>query len=136
MKAILFAVMLAAFGSPAATGDVQVVANSALTVSELRADELKDIFLGGRTSVGGVGVEAVFAESGAAHETFLRTYLGKSDTTLRNYFKTLVFTGRGTQPKAFGSDAEVLKYVASTKGAIGYVSASADTAGVKRVQVR
>ena len=25
-------------------------------------------------------------------------------------------------PKAFATDAEVLKYVASTKGAIGYVS--------------
>ena len=136
MTSLLFVVMLAAFGRPAVTADVQVIANSTLAVTELRSDEVRDIFMGSRTSVAGVAVEPVFEESGAAHETFLKTYLGKSDAALRNHFKTLVFTGRGTQPKAFASDAEVLKYVAATKGAIGYVSASADTTGAKKVQVK
>jgi len=136
MKAILFAVMLAASGASGATADVQVIANGNLSVTELSADQVKDIFLGTRTAIGGVAVEPVFEESGAAHEMFLKTYIGKSDSALRNYFKTLVFTGKGTQPKAFASDAEVLKYVASTKGAIGYVSASADTTGAKKVQIK
>ena len=136
MKAILFAAMLAASGASGATADVQVIANGNLSVTELSADQVKDIFLGTRTAIGGVAVEPVFEESGAAHEMFLKTYIGKSDSALRNYFKTLVFTGKGTQPKAFASDAEVLKYVASTKGAIGYVSASADTTGAKKVQIK
>src|SRR4029450_4507174 len=102
----------------------------------LRADEVRDIFMGARTAVGGVAVEPVFEESGAAHELFLKTYLGKSDSALPNHFKTLVFTGRGTQPKAFASDAEVLKYVAATKGAIGYVSAPADPPGARKGLVK
>ena len=136
MKALIFVVMLASFGAPGATEDVQIIVNPGVAVTELRADELKDIFLGTRTAIGGVAVEPVFEESGAAHDAFLKTYIGRSDAALRNYFKTLVFTGRGTQPKAFGSDAEVLKYVAATKGAIGYVSASADTSGARKVHVR
>ena len=50
-------------------------------------------------------------------------YIGKSDTALRNHFKTLVFTGKGSQPRAFATNAEMLNYVMTTKGAIGYVSA-------------
>ena len=136
MTALLLAIMLAAFGTSGTAADVQVIANPNLAVSELTADEVRDVFLGTKTSIQGVAVEPVFEESGAAHETFLKTYIGKSDTALRNYFKTLVFTGKGTQPKAFASDAEVVKYVASTRGAIAYVSASAEVAGAKKIQVR
>jgi ABC-type phosphate transport system substrate-binding protein len=39
-------------------------------------------------------------------------------------------------PKSFGKDAEVVAYVAKTKGAIGYVSADADTAGVKVLDLK
>jgi TonB family protein len=38
-------------------------------------------------------------------------------------------------PKELGSDAEVVDYVARTKGAIGYVSAEASTEGVKILAV-
>ena len=122
--------------APLRAADVQVIANPAVTVSELTANDLKDIFLGNKTSLGGVGVEPVLRLSGETHEEFLQTYIGKSDSALRNHFKTLVFTGKGAQPKAFASDAEVVKYVMSTRGAIGYVSASADTGSAKKIQVK
>jgi ABC-type phosphate transport system substrate-binding protein len=133
---LLLAALVAALAAPAVTSEVQVIANPGITVAALTSDDLKDIFLGAKTAVGGAAVEPVFEQTGAAHEAFLKTYLGKSDVALRNHFKTLVFTGKGAQPKAFASDAEVLKYVASTKGAIGYVKASADTAGAKKILVK
>ena len=39
-------------------------------------------------------------------------------------------------PKQLASDAEVVAYVARTKGAIAYVSAGASTAGVKTLDVK
>ncbi len=39
-------------------------------------------------------------------------------------------------PKALAADSEVVAYVARTKGAIGYVSAGAATAGVKVLDVK
>jgi len=128
--------LLVALAAPMAAADVQVIANPGLSVAELSADDLKEIFLGSKTAVGGGAVEPVFEQSGAAHEAFLKTYVGKSDAALRTHFKTLVFTGKGAQPKAFASDGEVLKYVMATKGAIGYVSPSADTAGAKKIQIK
>ena len=133
---VLCLVLVAALSAPAGGADVQVIAHRDIAATELSAAELKDIFLGNKTAIGGTAVEPVFEESGAAHQAFLRIYLGKSESALRNHFKTLVFTGKGAQPKAFGSDAEVVRYVTRTKGAIGYVSSGADVDGVKKLQVR
>jgi ABC-type phosphate transport system substrate-binding protein len=137
MRAIFIcAAMTVALAAPAAATDVQVIAHPGVSVAELSVADLKEIFLGSKTEVGGGAVQPVFEQSGTAHDEFLKTYLGKSDAALRTHFKTLVFTGKGSQPKAFATDAEVLKFVASTKGAIGYVSGSADTAGAKKIQVK
>jgi ABC-type phosphate transport system substrate-binding protein len=119
-----------------AAAGVQVVANSSVKAASVSNDDLKAVFLGTKKSLpDGSNVEPVLAESGAAHDAFLKDVLGKSDQALRNYFKTLVFTGKGSMPKSFASDAEIIKYVAKTPGAIGYVSASADAAGVKKIAV-
>jgi hypothetical protein len=137
MKRILTMLMLGAAlaAAPVSAADVQVIANSSVA-GELSAADVKDIFLGAKESVGGAAVVPVLASGGATHEAFLKAYVGKSDQALRNHFKSLVFTGKGSMPKSFASDAEVVKYVASTKGAIGYVSGGAELAGVKKIQVK
>ena len=122
--------------SVSAAAGVQVVANPSVHSASVSTEDLKNVFLGTKKSLpDGSNVEPVLAESGAAHDAFLKEVLGKSDQALRNYFKTLVFTGKGSMPKSFASDAEILKYVAKTPGAIGYVSAGADAAGVKKIAV-
>lgn len=135
MKAF-FLLMAFVLAVPVAAADVQVIANPAVGVTEIAADDLKDIFLGAKTTLDGSPVQPVFEQSGATHDTFLKAFVGKSDAALRNHFKTLVFTGKGTQPKAFATDAEVVKYVAATRGAIGYVSAAADTAGTRKLRIK
>jgi ABC-type phosphate transport system substrate-binding protein len=132
---LLFA-LVALLVAPLTAAGVQVIANPDVTIAALTANDVRDIFLGSKTAVGGAKVEPVLRTSGATHDAFLQAYIGKSDTALRNHFKTLVFTGKGAQPKAFASDAEVLKYVMSTPGAIGYVSAAADTGTAKKIQVK
>jgi hypothetical protein len=95
------------------------------------------VFLGTKSTLGdGSAVEPVLGQAGAEQDAFLAKYVGKGDQALRNYLKSLVFTGKGSMPKSFSNDADVVKYVASRKGAIGYVSSAADTAGVKKLQVR
>ena len=76
-------------------------------------------------------MEPVLAKSGAAHETFLRRYLGKNDDVMGTYYRTLIFTGTGAMPRFLDSDAEIVRYVAKTKGAVGYVNIDFPTQGVK-----
>ena len=115
---------------------VKVIANPSVTADSISAGDLKNVFLEDSDSLGGSHVEPVLIKGGPAHEAFLKEYLGKSDTALQAFYRSLVFTGKASMPKILGSDAEVVAYVAKTKGAIGYVSPDASTAGVKTLQVK
>jgi TonB family protein len=80
-------------------------------------------------------VEPVLNKSGAAHDLFLKEFLDLNDEALQTYYRTLVFTGRGSMPKTFSSDDEIVAYVAKTRGAIGYVSAAFSVEGVKTLTI-
>jgi len=117
-------------------GSVKVVANQSVGASAISADELKSVFLEEKNSLNdGTHVEPVLAKGGAAHEAFVKDYLGKSDAALQRHYRSLVFSGKGSMPKAVGSDADVVAYVARTRGAIGYVSSDAPVDGVKTLAV-
>jgi TonB family protein len=120
----------------AAAGDLKIVANASVKADSLSLGELRSVFTAETNSLkDGSHVEPVFQRSGAAHETFLREFLKESSDSLSRRYGALVFTGKASMPKSFDSEAEVLAYVAKTKGAIGYVSASASTEGVKVLEV-
>jgi hypothetical protein len=121
----------------ALAADVKVVANSSVGASSVSSEELKGVFLATKSALAdGSRVEPVLAKGGAAHDAFLKEYLGKTDAALQTYYRSLVFTGKASMPKTLTSDAEVVAYVAKTKGAIGYVSAAAAVAGVKTLEVK
>lgn len=120
----------------ASAADVKVIANSSVGASSISAGDIKDVFLLDKDSLGGSHVEPVLTKGGATHEAFLKSYLGKNDSALQAFYRSLVFTGKASMPKILGSDAEVVAYVAKTKGAIGYVSSGANTEGVKTLQVK
>jgi hypothetical protein len=139
MKKLGLIVMLAAgVGiAPMGAADIQVIANPSVKSASVSVDELKNVFLGNTSSLAdGSKVEPVLAESGAAHDEFLKDVVGKSAPALKNHLKTLVFTGKGSMPKSFASEADIVKYVAKTPGAIGYVSGAADASGVKKVALK
>ncbi len=123
--------------SAALAADLKVIANSSVGASSVSADELKGVFLATKSSLSdGSHVEPVLGKGGPTHEAFLKEYLGKTDAALQTYYRSLVFTGKGSMPKILGADAEVVAYVAKTKGAIGYVGAGASTTGVKTLEVK
>lgn len=141
MKHIIFLSLAAAVGflasATAYAADVKVIANSSVGASSVSVDELKGVFLATKSSLSdGSHVEPVLEKDGPAHEAFLKEYIGKTDSAFETYFRSLVFTGKASMPKTTASDADMVAYVAKTKGAIGYVSAGASTAGVKTLEVK
>jgi TonB family protein len=125
------------FGSVhALAGNVRIIANPSVRTESISASEIKSVFLEERNSLrDGTHVEPVLSKGGPTHAAFLRDYLGQNDDALQNYYRTLVFTGKGSMPKALHSDDEVVAYVARTRGAIGYVSSTAPVDGVKTLAV-
>jgi hypothetical protein len=135
MKLFLLSVFLTACALQAE--DLIVIAHPGVKASEISADDIKLVFLGSKTALSdGSPVTPVLAKDGAVHEAFLKSYVGKSDAALRNHYKSLVFTGKGSMPKTLDSDAAIAAYVASNKGAIGYVAASASTGGAKKLGIK
>ena len=120
----------------AQTAGLKVIANPSVKADSISVGDLKSVFLEDTDSLAGGHVEPVLAKGGPAHEEFLKRYLGKSDSTLQAFYRSLVFTGKGSMPKVLDSDAEMVAYVAKTRGAVGYVSSSANTAGVKTLEVK
>ena len=120
----------------ARAADVKAIANNSVTATSISASDLKDVFLLDKDSLGGSHVEPVLQNSGATHEAFLKEFVGKQNSVLQAYYRSLVFTGKASMPKVTAADAEAVAYVARTKGAVGYVSAAASTEGVKVLAIK
>jgi TonB family protein len=136
LKTFLMLAGLMAMAWQHAPGQIfKVIANKAVQVDEISPAELRSIFLEQTLRFADMAVEPVIEESGPASDAFLRECLGRDRDGLQMYYRTLVFNGRGSMPKTLGSDAEVAAYVAKTKGAIGYVSASSNADSVKTLAI-
>jgi TonB family protein len=121
---------------PVAAANLKVIANSSVRAESITPAELRSIYLEEtRMLSDGSHVEPVLERGGSAHQALLKQYLGRDAESLQDYYRALVFTGRGSMPKTLGSDTEVVEYVARTRGAIGYVSEDTASDGVKTLAI-
>ena len=117
-----------------AQSEVRVIVNSGAGVETIDAKNIEKLFLG-RTKALPDGSKVALATLGntAIHEEFLAAFVNRSSSQFKSHWKKAVFTGQGKPPKEFKTEAEMIKYVAATPGAIGYVGSGADVSGVKVV---
>jgi ABC-type phosphate transport system substrate-binding protein len=114
-----------------------IITNTAVKLVDISKTDLADIFTGAANSFSD-GSRAVPAtlKAGALHEAFLKQYIGKKDLLFRGDWRVLVFSGKATMPKAFATEEELVEYVASVPGAIGYVTVAPRNPQVKSLRVR
>jgi hypothetical protein len=135
-KVALLSGLMVAFGG-LSKSEVVVVANSCLRATRVQAEELREVFNGGRSSLpDGSKVTPVLLKSGPVHESFLKAYIGKSAGAFEASWRKLLFTGRAGLPKVFDSETALLDYVAKTPGAIGYASDAGEHPGIKVLTVQ
>lgn len=72
----------------------------------------------------------------AARRKFTEDVLRRSIAAVKSYWQQQIFSGRDIPPPELESDGAVRDYVLKHRGAVGYVSGSADVSGVKVVAVR
>ena len=108
-----------------------VIANPNVKASDASKADVKDVFTGGSSSLGGTHVTPVLLKAGAANDAFLAAYVGKADAPFRASWRSLVFSGQATMPKSVDSDAAMVEYVAKTPGAVGYIGKDSPHDGVK-----
>lgn len=131
---MLFSLLTSA---PVLAQEVVVIANSSVEVDRLGRGTVSDIYRGNKTSWDdGETIRVAMLKGGGTHETFVRDIVGGTPAQLKNLWKKAVFTGTGTPPKVFKTEADLTKYVASTRGAIGYVNSSTAHGEVKVISLR
>lgn len=122
IKQILFAVLALAFALPGwgtqqAGETIFVIANNALA---LRPDEVRDVFLGQKEIIGNLKVKPI--DNAALHEEFLRRVLNLDSLKYITIWTKKGFRDGADPPLQEFGDAEVIRTVKSTPGAVGYVS--------------
>jgi hypothetical protein len=134
---LLFALLVIGVYGTAQPDEIKIIANPNIEASEISRDDLNRIFLMTKTSLAGAShVEPVLKKTGTLRDLFSEKYLERTNLALMTYYRSLMFSGKAAIPRSFDSDFEVAEFVAKTKGAIGYVSGTADTAGVKTLKVK
>ncbi len=121
------AAMILTFG--VAQADVVVVVSAKSSASKLTKEQVADIFLGRSTSM----VPLDQAAGSPVRDEFYSKVAGQTAAQVKTLWAKLSFSGKGTPPKALGSDEEVKAQLSANPNAIAYMDKSKVDASVKTV---
>ena len=113
--------------------EVVVIANNNVPADSMDRDAVAGIYLGKKTKWNGHAICVGMLREGATHETFVKEIVRTTPQKLRKLWKKVVFSGRGRPPKIFKTEEELIQFVVSNGGAVGYANSSASCEGVKVV---
>lgn len=135
--AFLLVAVVAPFRSAAAQ-DFKIVANNTVAATSVSADVLAKVFLKqvDKLPDGSATTPVYQSKSSATRIAFDKAILGKSVAGVETFWQQQIFSGKDVPPAAKNTDDDVINFVKSTPGGIGYVSAGAAVAGVKVIAVK
>ncbi len=121
-KYILILLFTALLEASNAFADIVVIAHQG--VAKMDAKTVGKIFTGKVISINGTNVIAVNLKNTNVRSKFLQSFVGLDDEKYVAYWTVRKYIGKGTPPKELNSAAEVIQYVQTTPGAIGYIDES------------
>jgi len=133
---ILLITIIFCLCAPQIFAEIVFIGNKNSVPDELSRKDIKRIFLGKQKSwkdASSINV-ALYTKS-KIFDHFSRKYTGRPKYLFRDYWRRLVFTGRGKAPKGFKTEKEVVNYVGLIDGAIGFVSSDAKIENVKIIKI-
>jgi len=103
--------------------------------SSFDQNSIKRIFLGKSRAFpsGGEALPVAFKDGSPESNEFTSAVLSKTPKQLKAYWAKMIFTGKGTPPKAMDSNQSILDLVASNPSLIGFVVSGTETGAVKVV---
>jgi ABC-type phosphate transport system substrate-binding protein len=121
-----------------AQSNYKVIVNSSNSITSISKTELSNIFLKKVTkfsnSVTAVPIDQV--ENSSVRNEFTSSVLKKTVSAVKSYWNQQLFSGAGVPPNEVKTDMDVINYVKSTPGAIGYISANTAPNGVSVIIIQ
>lgn len=118
-----------------AAGGYKVIVNSSVSFTELSKGEVQKIMMkkSSKFSDGTKADPVDLDPSSPVREAFSKDVLGRSTSGVKNFWQRQIFSGKDVPPPELPSDADVITFVASNPGGLGYVSEGAQLSGAVKV---
>lgn len=127
----ILALVGTAFAAPVSSDEVAVIAHPSVPVRQIDRAELLDLYSGDvKEWHDGVPIVVLDLKPKSGVKDAFYKYLGKSSSRMKSIWMKNLLSGEGHPPEAQMSETEILRKVASTPGAIGYVNRSLVTDAV------
>ncbi|MCZ4313307.1 hypothetical protein O4H66_07810 [Comamonadaceae bacterium G21597-S1] len=121
---LLLLLLLAASMSGARAADGVVVIGHP-TVKRLDATIVTRIYTGRVIEVDGVPITAINAPAGTSvRNRFLQVFLNQDEDKYTAYWTVRRYIGKGAPPREMSRSSDIIRFVTSTPGAIGYIEES------------
>ena len=116
-------------------GEIVVIGNS--NVPKMDTVTVQKIYTGKFISVSGVNVTPVGVKPGmTARNRFLQEFLNQDEEKYTAYWTVCRYIGKGAPPVELATAADVVNYVQSTPGAVGYIDEAELKPGVNVIARR
>jgi ABC-type phosphate transport system substrate-binding protein len=131
LRVLWLCIVLCVVASPASSTEVAVIAHPSVPVQKITKTQLLDLYTGDVKEWGnGEPIVLVDLEPKTDVKRVFYDFLGKSTSRMKSIWMKNMLTGEGRPPESMNSQEELLKKVAATPGAIGYVDQSLVTGEV------
>ena len=133
MAMMCFLAIIFVLFPPPVSAAVTVIGNQSLgAAGEIDKNILARIYTGRAVQISGISVKPVNMNAGdLARSDFIRDILQQSDDDYISYWIVRRAIGKGTPPVELNTVREMVDYVRSTPGAVGYIDTSQTVSGVK-----
>ena len=137
MKKIYLVLLgLAVAAAVSASAAPVVVTHPELGSETIDGGTIKAVFRGKKVAWSNkTPVTVAILKGGTVHEEFLKTAFNISASAFSNHWRLTAMTGGGVAPKEFATEQELLQFVSSTPGAIGYVDEASAGEAVRKVAI-
>jgi ABC-type phosphate transport system substrate-binding protein len=135
MKMKIIYLLSAFFISTSCMAEVAVIVNASNSAS-LSDSDISRAFLG-KVKAFSTGDKITIINlkyKQATRQEFEEKVLNKSASQVKAYWSKLMFSGKGKPPKELASDKDIMAFVASNPGAIGYVAKGSVDGSVKVIK--
>jgi len=119
-KVLLMLLLTASMAGTCAADGVIVIGHP--TVKRLDGPTVARIYTGRVIEVDGVAITAVNANAGTSvRNRFLQVFLNQDEDKYTAYWTVRRYIGKGASPRELGKTSDIIQFVMSTPGAIGYI---------------
>src|SRR4030067_1766051 len=109
------------FYASANARELVIIANKDYPMNSISASSVKDIYLGEKTSEGGVKIKPMEQRDEAIKKRFIEKVMGSTVDGYKAYWIKKFFQEGVTPPTEKGTPSELVDAISNTGGAIGYV---------------